>query len=91
LVPFGILLKYQYEHMLFVFCFMLYRTYFLVCNECSTPYRIGKSVALKLMREKDEAIPFLHRSGCLLLVGIIVFQVAVALLLAWFSSIILGV
>ncbi len=75
--PFRIELKYVFDHIWFVFGNVRGKTYFLVCDMCQTPYRIGKSDALKLTRLKTEPIPFLRRFGCLML--FVVFTAACAI------------
>jgi hypothetical protein len=64
--PFRLRLVYRYEHVFLVLGHTRALSYVIVCEVCSTPFRIPRKVGRKLARIDREPIPFLRRYGCLI-------------------------
>lgn len=72
---FSLILSYQYQHAYYVFGFVSEKQYALVCDVCKQ----GTTVDASLIEPRlgGSPIPFMHRFGCLVLVGIVVAIAAI--------------
>jgi hypothetical protein len=82
--PFSIWLQYEYDHVWYVFGYLRWRKYFLLCDICNRGQKLDR-------REYEQTIgkvpiPFMRRYGCLLLPLLPVLLLGVGVLVAAIKS-----